>query len=36
VIKNEIGRPCGTCGGKERRIEAFGGKIRRKEATWKT
>jgi hypothetical protein len=27
IVKNEIGRPCSTCGGEERGMQGFGGEI---------
>jgi hypothetical protein len=34
--ENEVGRACGTHGRGEKRVQGFGGKARRKEATWET
>jgi hypothetical protein len=36
VKENEVGRACGTHGRGEKRVEGFGGKVRRKMTTWKT
>jgi hypothetical protein len=35
-MKNEVGGACGTYGRREKSVQYFGGKDRRKEATWKT
>jgi hypothetical protein len=36
VKANEVGGTCGTHGRGEKNVQGFGGKARRKEATWKT
>jgi len=36
IEKNEIGGACSTYGGEERCIQGVGGKIGRRETTWKT
>ena len=35
IEKNEIGGACSTYGGEERFLQGFGGKISRKQTTWK-
>ena len=34
IEKNEMGRACGTYGGRERCVPGFGGETCRKETTW--
>jgi hypothetical protein len=36
VKSNEVGGACGTHGRGEKSVQGFGGKVRRKETTWKT
>jgi hypothetical protein len=36
VKANEVGVACGTRGRGEKSLQGFGGKVRRKETTWKT
>jgi hypothetical protein len=36
IKKNGVGGTCGTHGRGAKSVEGFGGKVRRKETTWKT
>jgi hypothetical protein len=36
ITENEVGGACGTHGRGEKRVQGFGGKVQRKETTWKS